>query len=270
MAMTAAIVSQSAAAAAVLRLAEGAVDATPSWYPAAAVVGAVASVLLPMAALHVAWVWGDAVFFIRAVHSIRLRSGGAAMFRPGGLRRRCGSTGTAGEWAVSPLLGQEAVGARARRPLIVRVMLDAVGGSLYGDYRGGRGYPMLVVAQFIAASQALQGVAQAAGEFASRDGDDGGAHWSCVIAAWSQLAALAICTGVLRWMRPQRSRSNYYAELLPTVTQLGLCVLVVVLAARHWSPNEVVAARVAEALDVTGLLQPVLSVLLSVIDASSE
>jgi hypothetical protein len=233
------------------------------------VVGAIASVLLPMAALHVAWVWGDAVFFVRTVHLIRIRSGGAAMFRPGGLRRRCGPTGTAGEWVASPLLGQETVGARARRPSIVRVMLDAVGGSLYGDYRGGRGYPMLAVAQFIAASQALQGVAQAAGEFATRDGDDG-AHLSCVIAAWSQLAALAICTGVLRWMRPQRSRSNYYAELLPTVTQLGLCVLVVVLATRRWAPNEVVAARVAVALDVSGMLQPVLSVLLSVIDATSE
>jgi hypothetical protein len=213
-------------------------------------------------------VWGDAVFFVRAVHSIRIRSGGAAMFRPGGLRR-CGATGTAGEWVASPLLGQEAVGARARRPSIVRVVLDAVSGSLYGDYRGGRGYPTLVVAQFVAASQALQGVAQTAGEFASRDGDYG-AHWSCVIAAWSQLAVLAICTGVLRWMRPQRSRSNYYAELLPTVTQLGLCVLVVVLAARHWAPNEIIAARVAVALDVSGMLQPVLSVLLSVIDATSE
>jgi hypothetical protein len=55
MCLMAGVVSQTAAAAATLRLAEGAVAGTPTWYSAAAAVGALATVALPTTALFVAW-----------------------------------------------------------------------------------------------------------------------------------------------------------------------------------------------------------------------
>jgi hypothetical protein len=55
MCLMAGVVSQSAAAAATLRLAEGAVAGTPTWYPAAAAVGALVTIALPTVALFAAW-----------------------------------------------------------------------------------------------------------------------------------------------------------------------------------------------------------------------
>jgi hypothetical protein len=264
MATAAAVVSQAAAAAAVLRAAEGAVDGTPSWYPAVSVVAAVLSVLLPMAALHAAWVWGGATF-IRSAPMLRVH--GAGHFRRGALRRdrkRTVDVGAVGEW-VSGRHSPAMVVARVRR------VTAAAGEALYGDYRGGGyGYGYLLVAQFVTASQALQGVAQAAGEFVERGGGgDGGAWASCTVAAWTQLAAMSLCTAVLVWTRPHRVRRNYYAELLPTAVQTGLCAAVAILATRRWAPNATIAAWLGAAVDVTSMLQPVLSICLAAMDGFS-
>jgi hypothetical protein len=249
MTAAAAIVSQSAAAAAVLRVAEGAVEDTPGWYPAAAVVGAAASVLLPVAALHVAWVGGGAMY-VRWTRPMRLRS--AEAFRTGGLKHSF-ALGALGEWQAS-----------AAKPLsatrsILRVMWDEAGETLYRDYCGG-GYAKLAVAHFVVTSQALQGMAQAAGEFVS------GARASCIAAASTQLLLMAGVTAVLQWARPHRVHRNYYAELLPTAMQAGLCVLVVLLAARR-STSDFNRAQVEIAVEIAAMLQPAISVALVFSDA---
>jgi hypothetical protein len=254
MAAAAAIVSQSAAAAAVLRVAEGAVEDTPGWYPAAAVVGAAASVLLPMAALHVAWVCGGATY-VRRARPMRIRS--AEAFRTGGLKHSF-AFGDLGEWqasAVKPLSATRS---------IFRMMLDEAGETLYRDYRGG-GYAMLAVAHFVIASQALQGVAQAAGEFVS-GADADGARASCTAAASTQLFLMVGITAVLQWAHPHRAHRNYYAELVPTAMQAPLCVLVVLLAARR-STSDFNTARVAIAVEIAAMLQPALSIGLVFADA---
>jgi hypothetical protein len=255
MAMAAAVVSQAAAATAVLRVAEGAVNGTPGWYPAAAAVGAVASVLLPMVALHVAWVWSRAMY-IPAVH--RTRVDGVGAFRPRGLRRGGGQRiGIAGEYmplaaVTDPLLPVA--------PPMSTVMFHAAGEALYNDYRGG-GYGMLAVAQFVVASQALQGIAQSAGEFT----DD--ARASCINAACAQLTVMAVCTIVLLWLQPHRVRRNFYAELIPTAMQAGLCALVVILAARRWTVNATISAGVEAGIEATSMLQPLLSMATVLFDA---
>jgi hypothetical protein len=267
MATAAAVVSQSAAAAAVLRAAEGAVDGTPSWYPAVAVVTAVLSVLLPMSALHAAWLWGGATF-IRSAPMLRVH--GARVFRRGALRgdrKRTIDVGAVGEWVTGAHGLADAHGASQATTTALR----AAGEALYGDYRGGGyGYGYLAVAQFVTASQALQGVAQAAGEFVERGGGgDGGAWASCTVAAWTQLAVMTLCTAVLLSTRPHRVRRNYYAELLPTAVQTGLCAAVAILATRRWAPNATIVAWLGAAVDVTSMLQPVLSICLAGVDALS-
>jgi hypothetical protein len=252
-----AIVSQSAAAAAVLRVAEGALNDTPRWYPAAATAAAATSVLLPMAALLAAWMWSGATFVVVAR---RMPIDGVAAFRKGALTRNV-NIGAAGSWIP---MGQRPVVA----PSTLRAMLRAAAEALYGEYRGG-GYSTLAVAQFIAASQALQGVALAAGELTARGvtGGDGGARASCEAAAWAQLAVMATYTTVLVVMRPYRVRRQYYAELLPTAVQAGVCGAVVILAARRARINATVAAWVSVALDVTSTMQPVLALCLAAFDA---
>jgi hypothetical protein len=267
MATAAAVVSQSAAAAAVLRAAEGAVDGTPSWYPAVAVVAAVVSALLPMAALHVAWVWGGATFIGSAPMP---RVHGARVFRRGALRsdrKRTVDVGAVGEWVTDAHGLADVQGASQ-----ATTALRAAGEALYGDYRGGGyGHGYLIVAQFVTASQALQGVAQAAGEFVERGGEgDGGAWASCTVAAWTQLAVMALYTAVLLLTRPHRVRRNYYAELLPAAVQTGLCAAVAILATRRWTPNATIVAWLGAAVDVTSMLQPVLAVGLVVLDASTS
>jgi hypothetical protein len=267
MATAAAVVSQAAAAAAVLRAAEGAVDGTPSWYPAVSLVTAILSVLLPMAALHAAWVWGGATF-IRSAPMLRVHT--ARVFRRGALRgdrKRTVEVGAVGEWVSEGHGPADAEGASQTTTTALR----AAGEALYGDYRGGgHGYGYLVVAQFVTASQALQGIAQAAGEFVERGGGgDGGAWASCTVAAWTQLAVMALCTAVLLWTRPHRVRRNYYAELLPTAVQTGLCAGVAVLATRRWTPNATIAAWLGAAVDATSMLQPILSICLAALDGFS-
>jgi hypothetical protein len=249
MAAAAAVVSQSAAAAAVLRAAEGAVEGTPDWYPAVAVAAAVISAVLPMAALHASWVWSG-VTYIGNARRLHVRI--AAVLRPGGLKhqqQRSAIIGMAGVWvAVRQPQTRQA-------PAIAAAMLRAAREARYGDFVGG--YGLFAAAQLVTASQALQGVAQAAGEF----GPPG--RSSCTTAALAQLAVMVAYTALLQWARPQRVRRNYYAELLPTALQTGLCAAVVILAARRGDVNAIIAAWLGVALDVSGLIQPVLSIALS-------
>jgi hypothetical protein len=120
------------------------------------------------------------------------------------------------------------------------------------------------VAQFVVASQALQGLAQAAGELVPRDVPDS-AWWSCVASSASQLCVMALCTVMLLWTQPFRSRSNFHAELVPTVLQAGICAPVLLLAARHWKPNPTIQAYLDVALDVSSMMQPVVGVVLAFI-----
>jgi hypothetical protein len=251
----AAITSQSATAAAVLRVAEGAVDGTPRWYPAAAAVGAMASVLLPVAALHVAWVWGGAMY-IRRTHQRRARS--AVTLDASSLRKF--AVGALGKWRAA------AHGPLSAMRSIYRVMWDAAGETLYGDFCGGW-YAMLAVAHFVVASQALQGVAQAAGELVSGEDAVEVARASCIAAASAQLLVMTGVMTVLQAARPHRMNRNYYAELLPTAMQAGLCVLVVLLAGRRSTSDTSNTAQVATAVEVTSMLQPVLSIALALLDA---
>jgi hypothetical protein len=257
MATAAAIVSQAAAAAAVLRLAEGAVDGTPDWYPAAAAIGAAASVLLPMAALHVAWVWGGAMY-VRRTRQMRVR--GAAPLDASILKRNF-AIGALGKWRTAA-----ADGPLTATRSVYRVAWNAAGETLYNDYCGG-GYGMLAVAHFVIASQALQGVAQSAGEFVRGADAAAAARASCTAAASAQLFLMVGVTAVLQTARPQRVHRNYYSELLPTITQVGLCVLVVLLAERRSTSDTSNTAQVATAVDVTSMLQPVMSIALTLLDA---
>jgi hypothetical protein len=140
--------------------------------------------------------------------------------------------------------------------------------ALYNEYCG----RALAAAVFVVASQALQGVAQAAGEFVARDADGSGpgssAWLSCVAAAAAQTAAMALCTAVCLWARPQNSRRNWLAELLPSAVQTGLCVPVLVLAARRHAPTPTVVAVLEWALEMTGFLQPAVAVVLALVDAA--
>jgi hypothetical protein len=248
MAAAAAIVSQSAAAAAVLRATEGAVEGTPDWYPAAAVVAAVTSTVLPMAALHAAWVWSG-MKYVRSARRLHVRT--AAILLPGGLKQqRAAVGGVDGVWVAAQPQTKHT-------NAILTAMLRAAREALYGDFAGGSG--LLVAAQFATASQALQGVAQAAGEFGSAG------RGSCATASLAQLAIMVGCTVVQQWARPQRVRRNHHAELLPTALQTGLCAAVMVLAARRGDVNATVAAWLGVALDVSGLIQPVLNVALALV-----
>jgi hypothetical protein len=214
-----------------------------------------------MAALHAAWVWGGATF-IRSAPMLRIH--GARVFRRGALRsdrKRTVDVGAVGEWVADAHSAADPYG-----PSRATTALGAAGEALYGDYRGGGygyGYVYLAVAQFVTASQALQGVAQASGEFVD------GAWASCTVAAWTQLAVMTLCTAVLLWTRPHRVRRNYYAELLPTAVQTGLCAAVAILATRRWAPNATIAAWLGAAVDVTSMLQPVLSICLAALDGFS-
>jgi hypothetical protein len=165
-------------------------------------------------------------------------------------------TPAAGDWIPISATG---VPTERGALLLMAAMSHAAGDALYGDYVGGSGF--LAAAQFITASQALQGVAQAAGEFGPPGSE------SCMVAAWAQLAVMTICTAVLLWTRPHRVRRNYYAELLPTAAQTGLCAAVAILAARRSSPNATIAAWLGVALEVTCMLQPALAVSLALFDA---
>jgi hypothetical protein len=249
MTTAAAVVSQSAAAAAVLRATEGAAEGTSDWYPAAAVAAAVISTVLPMAALQAAWVWSG-MTYVRNARRLQIRP--AAALRPGGLKQqqhRSAIIGVAGEWVAARQ-------PQTREPhSVTAAMLHAAREALYGDFVGG--YGLLVAAQSITASQALQGVAQAAGEFGSPG------RSSCATAALAQLVVMTGCLAVLLWARPHRVRHNYYAELLPTALQTGLCAAIVVLAARRGDVNATIATWLGVALDVSGLIQPVLSIVLA-------
>jgi hypothetical protein len=145
----------------------------------------------------------------------------------------------------------------------------AWGEALYGEYRG----HARLAAQFVVASQALQGLAQAAGELTPRGlvaGPDLGAWASCVAATVAQLVVMGLCSAVLLWAQPHRARRNLDAETVPTVLQAGICAPIALLAARHWPPTATIAAWLDAALGASALLQPVLGVLLALHEAASE
>jgi hypothetical protein len=203
-----------------------------------------------MLALHVAWVWGGAMY-IRWTRQMRLRrtvTPDASSFK------RNFAVGALGKWRTT------ADGLLRATRSIYRVMWDAACETMYDGYRGG-GYAMLTVAQFLVASQALQGVAQAAGELV----DD--ARTSCIVAACAQLTTMALCAAVLQWTQPHRVRRNYYAEFIPAAIQVGLCASSVVLAARRWTVNASIAAGLGAAVEFTCMLQPLLSVATVLFDA---
>jgi hypothetical protein len=139
--------------------------------------------------------------------------------------------------------------------------------ALYNEYCGWA----LAAAEFVVASQALQGVAQAAGEFVARDADGSGpgstAWVSCIAATSAQTVAMALCTGVCLFARPHVRRRNWVAELLPSAAQTGLCLMTLIMAARRGAPNATIVAALEAALEVTGLMQPGLAVALALVDA---
>jgi hypothetical protein len=427
--LMAGVVSQSAAAAATLRLAEGAVAGTPTWYPAAAAVGALVTVALPTTALFVAWprraLGGSAPPTVRhatppprtserpltrgamaardafinmsrsrilfAGFARRLEAMPLRLFRPKGLKRDWARPTDRGEWQtlsptarltsplrsaagsarlapapcatvrpLSPLLVRplSPLLVRPLSPLLVRplspllsethhiaangTLLRAAGTNApelaFGDlmpalvlptalssaafhnasltWQAPARYPgptgvvrspnraegaetvhvaappppgelarhawcealyneycgrALAAAEFVVASQALQGVAQAAGELVTRHADGSGpgssAWLSCIASAATQTAAMALCTAVCLWARPQNSRRNWLSELLPSAVQTGLCVPVLILAARRHAPTASIVAVLEWALETTGFLQPALAVVLALVDA---
>jgi hypothetical protein len=140
---------------------------------------------------------------------------------------------------------------------------------LHGEYCGHARF----VAQFVVASQALQGLAQAAGEFAPRGVDGGadrGASASCVAATSAQLVLMVFSTVLLLWAQPHRARRNFDAEMLPTTLQAGICAPVALLAARRYAVNPTIAAGLDNALGASGLLQPILGIGLAVYGTISE
>jgi hypothetical protein len=339
-----AILSQSAVAAAVLRAAEGAVDGTPSWYPALAVTCALLSFVPTMAAVWLAWPSQASSRAVRVAYAATrppLAPTTAPWLRPRGLRAATRQlAGDDGRWVAAipsgcdtsvinshtktataalksgiakspsgpapqpshrpttgalppakrvedepqllgdPFLELAAASTPVTRGVVppaalasaddaARLVRPAAGvawrEALYSEYRGHARF----AAQFVVASQALQGLAQAAGELVPRGVPDA-AWWSCVTAATAQLVVMSFCALILSWMRPQRSRRNYDVEVLPTVLQAGICAPVVLLAARRWTPNATIAAGVDAALDASALLQPVLGVGLAVSEAAAE
>jgi hypothetical protein len=186
-----------------------------------------------------------------------VRSAPKAPFHLSTLKRHF--VGSVGEWRTAALAPVRATHTK------LHVVLNAAGETLYGDYRG-LGSRMLAVAHLITASQALQGVAQAAGEFVSGT-DANSARASCITAASAQLVVMAGVFAVLQATRPHRVLRNFYSELLPTAVQAGLCVLVVLLAARRSTSDTSNSAQVATAVDVTSMMQPVLSIALAIVDA---
>jgi hypothetical protein len=164
---------------------------------------------------------------------------------------------------------QTAANRQRRQRVLTRAVADACGvawrEALYGEYRG----HARLVAQFVVASQALQGLAQAAGELVPRDVPDS-AWWSCVASSASQLFVMALCTVMLLWTQPHRTRQNFDAEILPTALQAGICVPVALLAARRWTPNETLVAGLDAALDVSAMLQPLLGAALALFEVVSQ
>jgi hypothetical protein len=326
-----AVVAQPAAAAAVLRLAEGTSSdaALPPWHGPVAMACALVAVLLPMLALHLAWptparggcnVRGAIVY--QALHAPYAHATGVPMtLRAGGLRasanRSALEAAELGKWMDSavptlppsktlPLVIRPCVASdtptsapRADSALLL-LPEDAVPShesllgegaglppqhrqspsqrsththttgsvehaawreALYGEYRG----HARLVAQFVVASQALQGLAQAAGELVPRAGPDS-AWWSCVASSAAQLCMMALCTVVLLWTQPQVSRRSYGAELLTSALQAGLCAPMLLLAARRASPNAVITAGLNTALNTSALLQPTVAIIFVVYD----
>jgi hypothetical protein len=85
--------------------------------------------------------------------------------------------------------------------------------ALFCEFRGHARF----AAQFLVASQALQGLAQAAGELApDGGGGDMGAKQSCVASTAAQLAFMVLYTAVLVRTKPQSSRQNFDSEVIPT------------------------------------------------------
>jgi hypothetical protein len=87
------------------------------------------------------------------------------------------------------------------------------------------------------------------------------------VAAWAQVAVMALCSAVLQATRPHRVRRNFYAEVLPTVVQTGLCAGVAVLATRLRTPNATIAALIGSGIDAASMMQPILSFSLALLDA---
>jgi hypothetical protein len=164
---------------------------------------------------------------------------------------------------------QESTQAQRSRRMLSRAAADACGvawrEALYGEYRG----HARLVAQFVVASQALQGLAEAAGELVPRDHPDS-AWWSCVAASASQLVVMTLCTVLLLWTQPHRTRQNFDAEMLPTGLQAGICAPIALLAARRWVPNATIVALLDAALDASAMLQPLIGVALAVYEAASS
>jgi hypothetical protein len=71
---------------------------------------------------------------------------------------------------------------------------------------------------------------------------------------------MAACTAVCLWALPHRTRRSWVGEMLPTVLQTALCVLVFVLAARRHAPSVWLQAGIDTALDISGFLQPAVAV----------
>jgi hypothetical protein len=169
---------------------------------------------------------------------------------------------------VLPIVQQSTQAQRSRR-VLSRAAADACGvawrEALYGEYRG----HARLVGQFVVASQALQGLAQAAGELVPRDDPDA-AWWSCVAASASQLVVMALCTVLLLWTQPHRTRQNFDAEMLPTGLQAGICAPIALLAVRRWAPNATIAALLDAALAASAMLQPLIGVALAVYEAASS
>jgi hypothetical protein len=142
--------------------------------------------------------------------------------------------------------------------------------ALYREFRG----HARLAAQFVVASQALQGFAQAAGEFAPRTLEDGGgdlgAKQSCVASTATQLALMMLSSAILVWTQPHSMRRNFDAEIIPTVLQAGICFPIALLAARRHSVNATIAAGLQAALDASAMLQPMLSIGLALYDATSR
>jgi hypothetical protein len=170
---------------------------------------------------------------------------------------------------VLPPVLETATTVQKRQRVLSRAVANACGvawrEALYGEYRG----HARLVAQFVVASQALQGLAQAAGELVPRDVPDS-AWWSCVASSASQLFVMALCTAVLLWTQPHRTRQNFDAEILPTALQAGICAPVFVLAVRRWTPNRVIVAGLEIALDFSAMLQPAMGISLALYETASE
>jgi hypothetical protein len=123
------------------------------------------------------------------------------------------------------------------------------------------------------ATQALQGVAQAAGAIIAAYSSGGTNDATCTVAAWANVATLAAAAFFLVWLQPFTAVSAYRAEVLPTWMQLWASVPVALIASQNWgsssfsSSTRAVLALADSVAAASSLLQIVVAVVPTVIDA---